>query len=94
VKPVDRALVRRLLEETDLSHRAIAADAQCSDWSVRKIAREIAGGARPMKNARARRKATDEPLTDEDANLAWWAGPLIVILAVGVGVAASLRRPP
>ncbi len=50
---VDRALVQRLLEETDLSRRAIATEAQCSDWSVRKIERELAGGNRPMKRARS-----------------------------------------
>lgn len=49
MKSVDRALVERLLEDETLAYREIARQAGCSDWSVRSIARELAGDDRPMK---------------------------------------------
>jgi DNA-binding Lrp family transcriptional regulator len=45
MKPVDRDLVERLLQDESLSFREIARRADCSDWSVRSIARDLAGGA-------------------------------------------------
>jgi hypothetical protein len=41
MRSVDRDLVARLLREGSLSYREIARRAQCSDWSVRSIAREF-----------------------------------------------------
>jgi len=49
VKPVDRALVERLLEDETVSFREVSRRAGCSDWSVRAIARDLAGGDRRMK---------------------------------------------
>lgn len=49
---VDRAFVEQLLEDQSLSYREIARRAGCSDWSVRAIARERSGDARPMKSDR------------------------------------------
>jgi hypothetical protein len=39
-RSVDRELVERLLKDESLSFREIARRANCSDWSVRSIARE------------------------------------------------------
>jgi hypothetical protein len=41
---VDRALVTRLLADEYLSYREIARQANCSDWSVRSIARQLDSG--------------------------------------------------
>ncbi len=49
MKPVDRALVERLLEDETISFREVSRRAGCSDWSVRAIARDLAGGDRRIK---------------------------------------------
>jgi DNA-binding Lrp family transcriptional regulator len=38
---VDRALIAHLLRDQSLSYREIARRANCSDWSVRSIARQL-----------------------------------------------------
>jgi hypothetical protein len=75
---VDRELVKRLLQDETLSFREIARQAQCSDWSVRSIARELAD-SRPS-----------EPLTL--TQWAILAGVLVVVL--GGICFASWRTPP
>ena len=57
---IDRELVARLLENETLSYREIAREAGCSDWSVRAIARNLAGDSRPMKTNAC------EPIDPED----------------------------
>ena len=54
VQRVNRALVEKLLNDEWLSYREIARQAGCSDWTVRSIARELAGDDRPMKRATSR----------------------------------------
>jgi len=54
--PVDRELVMRLLQDDSLSFREIARRANCSDWSVRSIARDLDGNG-------SSDSATSEPLT-------------------------------
>lgn len=51
---VDRARIMELLRDETLSFRAISREVGCSDWTVRAIARELAGDARPMKRARCK----------------------------------------
>ena len=46
---VDRYLVERLLQDENLSYREVARRAGCSDWIVRRIARQLTGDHRPMK---------------------------------------------
>lgn len=41
---VDRELVARLLDDGSLSYREIGRRANCSDWTVRSIARKIDDG--------------------------------------------------
>jgi hypothetical protein len=38
---IDRELIMRLLADPSLSYREIARRANCSDWSVRSIARQL-----------------------------------------------------
>jgi hypothetical protein len=42
---VDRALVEELLADESLSYREIARRAGCSEWSVRRIDRDLADAA-------------------------------------------------
>jgi len=50
--PVDRNLVEQLLQDEGLSYREVARQAGCSDWSVRRIARQLNADMRPMKSVR------------------------------------------
>jgi hypothetical protein len=72
--PIDRALVTSLLADQSLSYREIARLADCSDWSVRSIARQLDhDGTEEVPNP--------EPLTAFE----WW-----VVLGVGALVIAGL----
>lgn len=74
-------LVERLLEDDSLSFREVARRANCSDWSVRSIAREIAAD-------------DDSFLETEPPTLAQWGiGALIFVLLVG-GVCFVLWQVP
>lgn len=58
-RSVDRVFVEQLLQDESLSYREIAKRAQCSDFSVRSIAREV---CRPATES----AASAEPLTLRD----------------------------
>lgn len=81
---VNRPLVAGLLEDTTLSYREIARRADCSDWSVRAIARELDGdehGCGPP----------EEPLTARDWAIC--AGILVLFLG-GMWFVARQLPPP
>lgn len=67
--PVNRRLVEQLLEDETLSYNEVAERAACSSWSVRKIARELAGDERPMKRSRREREAAP----NESLGFTGWA---------------------
>lgn len=92
MSPAERARIEELLQDKARSFRSIAREVGCSDWVVRARSREIAGDSRPMKRAqRSRRRDDDGPPTN-DASLAWWVGPVLVI--AGIGLALFLGRRP
>ena len=81
---VDRALVLRLLLDESLSYREIARRANCSDWSVRSIAREVDAD-----------RFTDlaepcEPLTATQ----WWIVAGIGVLVVSGVCFVAWHMPP
>jgi hypothetical protein len=71
---VDRALVAELLADESLSYREIARRAQCSDWSVRSIARELADGQSTVSHLQ------EESLTPGEWGI--FAGITLVIFGV------------
>lgn len=85
---VDRVLVEELLADGCLSYREIGRRAQCSDFAVRAIARQLSGDLRPMKSAR-RSHDNEEPLSA--SGWATIAGMAVVLLGLLWWVA---RRPP
>ncbi len=87
-RKVNRDHVGRLLQNEFLSYRDIAREAGCSDWTVRAIARDLAGDDRPMKHDRsATGKANDfQPSTSGWAVLGIGAALLIT---VGIYIRAS-----
>lgn len=77
---VDRELVLRLLQDESLSFREIARQANCSDWSVRSIARSL--------------ERDEQELIDPLTPGQW--GVLIGVLALVLGAMcfAAWRKPP
>ncbi len=47
---IDRERIADLLADETLSYRAISRLTGVSDWTVRRIARDLAGDERPMKH--------------------------------------------
>jgi hypothetical protein len=93
---VDRDLVTRLLDDESLSFREIGRRANCSDWSVRAIARDLAGEDRPMKRERHARDDYRNGDDDEPLGIAAW-GILVAVAAVFFGAiwcSARRVRPP
>lgn len=95
---VDHARVEALLREGGLSFREIARQAGCSDFSVRKIARERNGEIRPMRDSAAHapvRETTGTPppppLDDEPLPPYYWQ-IVSVIGAAGIGLAIFAYR--
>lgn len=83
---VDRALVADLLQDESLSFREIARRANCSDWSVRSIARELAD---PESSPQAR-NAKYQPLTTTD----WAIVAGFTIVIIGGICFFAWRMPP
>lgn len=69
MKSIDRALVEELLGDESLSYREVARRVGCSDWAVRKAARQLDGDPRPMKQ---RCSPSDEPSGNEVSPLVSW----------------------
>jgi hypothetical protein len=78
---VDRELVMRLLRDESLSFREIARRANCSDWSVRSIVREIDGDDSFLE-------------TDPPALAQWVIGAVIFVVLMGAVCYALWRIPP
>jgi hypothetical protein len=75
--------VKALLANKQLSYRAIAREVGCSDWTVRRIARDQDWS--PMKSAH-----------DEIVGVATWVGLAATVAAIGltVWVRLHVRLPP
>jgi hypothetical protein len=77
----DRDDVARLLDDDpDRSYRSISRELGISDWLVRKIARELGGDQRPM---RQRRPPLDEVSSEDTSPVTGW----LVFGGVAIGVA-------
>jgi hypothetical protein len=81
--PADRERIERLLQDPTRSCRAISRDTGSSDWTIRKIARELDGDPRPMK--RRRSSSAPEPPPDASSLTAW-----IVFGSVILGLAFTI----
>lgn len=77
---VDRDLVAHLLQDETLSFREIARRANCSDWSVRSIARSLEPDD----------EGSSEPLTPGQ----WGILAGIVAVLIGAMCFAAWRMPP
>ncbi len=51
MKAADGQRIEQLLDDASFSCRAIARETGYSDWTIRKIARELDGDSRPMRRS-------------------------------------------
>jgi hypothetical protein len=91
VNAADRErIVEMLLEDPPPSCRAVARETGYSDWTIRKIARELDGDPRPMKQRQSR---FEEPPEEVSAPTGWLVfGGLIAFVALAIW--AGVRRTP
>lgn len=76
--PGDRErIVEMLLEDPPRSYRAVSRATGYSDWTIRKIARDLDGDPRPMKQRRSR----SGELPNEE--ISPWTGWLVFGSVVG-----------
>jgi len=92
VKPADRDKIEELLQDPSLSCRAIARETGYSDWTIRKIARELDGDTRPMRQQRA---PSDESTEEVSALTSWLVfGGFIACIALVIWAGARWNPPP
>ena len=89
---VDRERIVDLLADESLSFRAIGRMTGASDWSVRRIAREIAGNETPMKR---RYTSQDDAPSDVSPalSLTIWGGA-IGLVCLGIWALVRVAPPP
>jgi hypothetical protein len=91
--PTDRARIVELLGDPSLSCRAIARETGYSDWTIRKIGRELDGDPRPM---RQRRLHSDEVPPEELSPIVGWLvfGSIVAVIALAIWSGARWAPPP
>lgn len=90
VTPDDRNhIVEMLLEDPPPSCRSVSRATGYSDWTIRKIARELDGDPRPMKQ-----RASREPSVEEGSPLTGWLVFGGIIGCLGLAIWAGSRWTP
>lgn len=85
-------IVDMLLEEPPPSCRAVSRATGYSDWTVRKIARELDGDTRPMRQPRSR---SQEPADEVSALGAWLLfGGTVAVIALSIWAGVRSAPPP
>lgn len=91
MKSGDRARIEQFLEDPSLSCRAIARETGYSDWTIRRIARELDGDSRPM---RQRRSPSDQIPPDEISPVTSWFVFGGIVAATVLAIWAGVRWAP
>jgi hypothetical protein len=91
VSAADRERIAELLEDETRSFRSIGRELGLSDWTIRKIARELDGDPRPM---RQRRQRSQEVPTEETSPLIGWLILGGIVFGVAVVIWAGARSAP
>ncbi len=86
----DRETIEALLQDPARSYRSISTETGYSDWTIRKIARELNGDPRPMK--RERREASGQSC--EGSSIAGWIGLAAAVAVVGLAIWLGARGMP
>lgn len=90
--PDERSWIEELLAEIPPpSCRAVSRTTGKSDWTIRRVKRELDGDARPMRQPRSQR---EEPSADETSQLVGWIVFVAIILGVGLLIWVAARSAP
>jgi hypothetical protein len=87
VTSADADRIRDLLADETLSFRAVAREVGCSDWTVRRIAREFDGDPRPMK------RGSRVPQS-EGSEIGAWVRLALFVGLLALGLWFSCRGTP
>lgn len=91
--PADRARVVELLQDPSLSFRAISRATGVSDWTIRRLHREISDDPRPMKRHRSRSYETPHEPDTVSPIVSWLMfGGFLAVLAFAIW--SGLRWTP
>jgi transposase-like protein len=92
VSPDERDRIAELLQDPGLSYRAIGRELGLSDWTIRRVARELDGDPTPMRSPRSR---SQEPQTEGAATLTSWLviGGIVAVFVLAI-LAGTRRSPP
>jgi hypothetical protein len=90
VRPADRDRIAELLQDPSLSYRAIGRQLGISDWTIRRVARELDGDCRPMKQQRCR----PEESIEEPSAFSSWLISGIVAAGLALAIWAGARWAP
>lgn len=95
--PADRGWIEELLQELPpLSCRAISRQTGYSDWTIRRIKRELTCDDRPMKQRRQRRDEDEPPPDSGDVSpiVSWlFFGGFIAVLALAIWAGVRCTPP-
>lgn len=96
VTPAERdRIVEMLLEDPPPSCRAVSRATGYSDWTIRKIARELDGDPRPMKRRPSRSQESQEEVCALTSLLVFCSIIAFFVLAIWAGLRwAPLRELP
>lgn len=93
MNPADRDRIAVALEDETKSFRAVGRELGLSDWLVRKVARELDGDPRPMRQPRS--PQSYEPTEELSATTAWLIfGGVIGALALAIWLGTRWNPPP
>lgn len=85
-------IIDMLLEDPPPSCRAVSRATGYSDWTIRKIARELDGDPRPMKQ---RHSQPQEHAEEVSALTAWLIfGGIVAFIALSIWAGARWTPPP
>jgi hypothetical protein len=86
----DRSRIEELLQDETRSYRSIGRELGISDWTVRKVARELSGDPSPMRHQPSRSAETPE----EVSALTCWLVVGGVLGFFALAIWAGLRWTP
>ena len=86
----DRERIEELLQDESRSLRDIAREVGCSDWTVRRIDRQLRGDSRPMKRSYSEHSTRNQ----EHGGLVSWVIGFGLLAIMGAVLWLSMRGSP
>jgi hypothetical protein len=92
LKPADREWIEELLADPSRSYRSISRETGYSDWTIRRVQRELDGDTRPMKQPRY---WPEEPGDDASPLISWLVfGGFAILLTLAIWARTRWAPPP